>query len=221
MTKGFCRNRTLYSSKHVIKMYRLRIYTKTWSVKDIHHRKWKSYNFDIFFFFFYIQLPLTLMTDKVACLISLFRHPLGALSVLWVHLLGFRVAQSVLRQGHRHLAHCLPAVWFCLTGGVRCGSSDAQQPETHRGREGQNSIQGEGCGKEPRCQEQHGQRDRRDAASCQHLACQCIWFDNLIVFVCLLPFTDDRGYCISLLKPDMIRSRLMIVNNSSIQHPRA
>lgn len=52
MTKGFCRNWTLYSSKHVIKMYRLRINTKTWSVKDINHRKWKSYNFDTFFFLF-------------------------------------------------------------------------------------------------------------------------------------------------------------------------
>lgn len=89
-----------------------------------------------------------------------------------MHLLGFGVAQSVLRQGHRHLAHCLPAVWFRLAGGVRCGSSDAQQPEAHRGREGQDGSQGEGARKEPRRQEQHGQRDRGDAASRQHPACQ-------------------------------------------------
>lgn len=35
-----------------------------------------------FQFFFYIQLQFTLLADKVTCLPSLFRHPLGALSVL-------------------------------------------------------------------------------------------------------------------------------------------
>lgn len=100
------------------------------------------------------------------------RDPVGALFVLRVHVLGFRTAQSVLRQGYRHLAHCLPALWFCLAGGVRCGSGDAQQPKTHRGREGQDSIQGEGCREKPCPQEQHGQRNRRDAASCQHPTCQ-------------------------------------------------
>lgn len=63
--------------------------------------------------------------------VCLCRHPLSALFVLRVHFLGFRTAQSVLRQGYRHLAHCLPALWFCLAGGVRCGSGDAQQPKTH------------------------------------------------------------------------------------------
>lgn len=96
------------------------------------------------------------------------RDPLGALFVLRVHLPGFRTAQSVLRQGHRHLADRLPALWFCLSGGVRCGSGDAQQPEAHRGREGQDRIQGEGGREKPRPQEQHGQWNRRDAASCQH-----------------------------------------------------
>ncbi len=33
-------------------------------------------------FFFYIQLQFTSVTDKVTCLPPLFRHPLGALSVL-------------------------------------------------------------------------------------------------------------------------------------------
>ena len=102
-----------------------------------------------------------------------------------MHLPGAGASESVLRQGHRHLAHRLPAVRLCLAGGVRRGSSDAQQPEAHRGREGQDGVQGEGSGKEPSCQEQHGQRDRRDAASCQHPACQWTRFDNFSVCVCV------------------------------------
>lgn len=85
-----------------------------------------------------------------------------------MHVLGLRTAQSVLRQGYRHLADCLPALWFCFSGGVRCGSGDAQQPETHRGREGQDRIQGEGCREKPRPQEQHSQWNRGDAAPRQH-----------------------------------------------------
>jgi len=128
-----------------------------------------------------------------------------------VHLAGGGAAQGVLRQGHRRLAHRLPAVWFRLAGGVRRGPGDAQQPEAHRGREGQDGGQGEGRREKPRGQEQRGQRDGGDAASCQHLASQCVCVCVFVcVCVCLPPFKDFKSYG----TPEYADSKLILLKSS-------
>lgn len=58
------------------------------------------------------------------------RHPVRAVAVQWEHVAGLGAAQGLVREGHRHLAHRLPAVWLLIAGGIRRGAGRLTRTRT-------------------------------------------------------------------------------------------